>query len=312
VQIGPVAYQHFKLFEYPALEQDVFWEEGDSSVQFFVHLRPFGIEYGKTTWYDGLVYLSFLSFEHFLIDPEVNKLPLSGEARTAILKHLSGQEKQAPDKRREEKELRTAEMKRMFMENGGMHHHIYREYGKGYQPALLDELQWRRELVEKYTQQLRHEDRESVIKYLATSLRYNGVQEVEDLLVVLAKEATPKARQAFSKVLDETFESDQAVGLLVSLLDSAHEDSYWQDYVFNTLFRMRHQPAARAFIRQCLEGDNEVYFNKAVEVLQMWAYFGDQALAEDQLLSGLNWSKAVAGDPSFRETLGKVIHVLKY
>ncbi|MCB0631018.1 MAG: hypothetical protein R2824_15000 [Saprospiraceae bacterium] len=306
MQVGPVAYRHFKLFEYPALAQDEFWEESDSSVQFFVNLRQFGIEYGKTTWYDGLVYLNFLSFEHFLVAPEAQKLHLAEETRTAILKHLSRQETKMPDDR--DDESHTAEMKRMFMENGGMHHYIYREYGKGYQPAPLEEQQWRRELVDKYMEQLRHEDRESVISYLTSVLQYNGVQDVEELLFCNAKEATPKARQAFSKVLDEQFKSDKAVEILVSLLEFAEQDNYWLDYVFNTLFRMRHQPVARAYIRECLEGDDEVYFNKAVEVLQMWAYFGDKALAA--LLPGLNWSDASADDPSFRETLAKVVRLI--
>ena len=203
MQIGPVAYQHFKLFEYPDLVLGKLGEDSDDTAPFFINLWPFGIEYGGTTGQGDPADLNYLSFEHFLTAPEVAKLPISSWTRSAILQQLSHSEPKRPDPGPEKSD--AAEMKRMFMENGGRHASIYRDYGKSYRPNPLDEQRWRRELVEKYTEQLRHEDRDYVISYLASSLQYNGVPDVEDLLRRLAKEATPAARQAFRKVRKDLF-----------------------------------------------------------------------------------------------------------
>ncbi|MCK6695047.1 MAG: hypothetical protein L6Q97_23475 [Thermoanaerobaculia bacterium] len=68
---SPASYKHFTLFEYPAPSETLMrWEEGNEKASDFVIVRPYGIETGRKNWYDGLVYLKFLSFEQFLHLPE--------------------------------------------------------------------------------------------------------------------------------------------------------------------------------------------------------------------------------------------------
>jgi hypothetical protein len=85
---SPAFYAHFKLFEYPSLKNPVIWEEGDHKAQDFVCLRQYGIEIGRTTWYDGLVWLNFLSFERFLADPSAYQTYLTPKTREEISRHL--------------------------------------------------------------------------------------------------------------------------------------------------------------------------------------------------------------------------------
>ncbi len=307
LQIGPVSQKHFQLFEYPKLPIDRFWEEGDHKSSDFVNLRHFGIEYGCTNWHDGLVYLGFISFERFLADPVVLERIISPDIRAELLEHLSVKD-QVPQ--REEEDPQKAKMKKIFMENGGMHHHIHREHGDSYSASPIDEFIWRRELLDELTQRLKMIDHYSGLNYIATVLRYHSVPELEALFVAAARTSNLKARQAIGQVMSEHFNSEAAAQVTLSLLEYEDESDYWRNYVFNALGRMRNNRAVQRFVIQCLKGDNETHFKKAVEVIQLWGMKGDNALMDRDLWLSLNWQDACAADPNFTRGLEKVIKII--
>ncbi|MCB9340634.1 MAG: hypothetical protein H6577_21130 [Lewinellaceae bacterium] len=308
LQIGPVSQKHFELFEYPKLPIDRFWEEGDHNAKDFVNMRYFGIEAGRTNWHDGLVYISFISFERLLADPKPLERLISPAIQAEISGHLSDRHKKQP---REEPDPTKARMKQMYMENGGMHHYILREHGDSYVPNPVDEFIWRRELLDKMTQRLETIDHYSGLNYIAAVMRYHGVPDVEEQFLKAAATPNLKARQAIAQVLDEQFQSEKAVDVLRSLLQFENEESYWRDYVFSSFGRMRQNRAVQRFIIQCLRGDHEIHFKKAVDVLVLWGMKGDTALMDRQLLLSLKWEDACAADPDFNQSLSKVIRIIE-
>ena len=308
LQIGPVSQKHFPLFEYPKLPIDRFWEEGDHKRKDFVNLRYFGIEAGAQNWYDGLMYLSFISFERLMADPHGVERLISSDIRAEILQHLQVREKPP---QREGESLEQTRMRQMFMENGGMHHYIYREHGNSYKASPIDEAIWKRELMDELTQRLKTIDHYSGFHYIATVLRYHGVPNIEALFVEAAKTPNLKARQAIGQVLSEQFNSDAAAEVTISLLEFEDTSDYWRNYVFNALGRMRQNKAVHRFIIQCLQGDNETHFKKAVEVLVLWGMKGDAALMDRELWLSLNWEDACANDPAFRRSLNKAIKIIE-
>ncbi len=80
----------FPLFEYPKqITGPLLWEDGDYKASNFVALREYGIETGRTTWYDGLVYLNFVSFEHFLSLPPHKYPDINPNIREAVTDYLA-------------------------------------------------------------------------------------------------------------------------------------------------------------------------------------------------------------------------------
>jgi len=252
--------------------------------------------------------LTFFSFEFFLSPPWKMGDYFTPEMRTGIEQHLSrrGNRKPARDVLAPEP---NAESKRLFMENGGNVHYIHRDgFGDVYKATPAEEEAWRKELIEKYTQRLREEDNETILTHIVESLGYNNAN-VADLLCEAAKSALPKAKMALTKLLYEKYDPERGVEIHLTLLELEEQDSYWRDYVFRILFQQRSTRVAQRFVVQCLRGDNELHFRKAVDVLQMWGYYGDKALTDIEFLRSLNWQDACAADPNFTKALDKVIRI---
>lgn len=176
IQAGSLAsYQHFRCFEYPDFPvSPLQWTDGDEKVSDFVTVRDFGIEWGRTNWHDGLVYLNFLSFEHFLNVPLPEYVPITPEMHskinTLIQKAQKASEKAATERSAEgepsasltysgehysEKSTLTqtqdnAESKQLFMDSGGQTHYIYLDgNGDRYSATPAEEAKWREELLRK-------------------------------------------------------------------------------------------------------------------------------------------------------------------
>ncbi len=117
---------------------------------------------------------------------------------------------------------------------------------------------------------------------------------------------TPGEKMDMAEGLLQNPHSDEGVRALIALLEYETESDYWRNYVFNRLFKLRDNPGVQRFVLDCLEGDNEVWFKKAVDVLSAWGFFyGDTLLADRALLLRLNWDDATAHDPDFRSALEK-------
>jgi hypothetical protein len=176
IQAGsPASYQYFQFFEYPNfLVSPLQWTDGDDKVSDFVSVRDFGIEWGRTNWRDGLVYLNFLSFEHFLNVPLPEYVPITPEMRSEINALINAQlasEKAGsnrPNDLEQTGELRysvgedytekltipkiadNAESKQLFMDSGGQIHYIYLDgNGDRYSATPAEEAKWREELLRK-------------------------------------------------------------------------------------------------------------------------------------------------------------------
>lgn len=98
---------------------------------------------------------------------------------------------------------------------------------------------------------------------------------------------------------------------LISLLEYEAEESYWRSFVFNYCGKLRGNKRVENFIAECLRGDNEIHFKKAVDVLTMWGYSGDKVFQNRPLLLQLNWEDATANDPNFREALEKTLQLIQ-
>jgi hypothetical protein len=324
IQAGsPASYAHFKLFEYPRLENPMLWEEGDHLAKDYVCLRQFGIETGATNWRDGLVFSSLLSFERFLADPTAFQSDLTPEIREVINQHL------APAfvvKNRDESKYGTwdehgadpspdnARSKQLFMDNAGQTHYIYRDgFGDEYRASPAEENAWRQELLEKYARRIKEEDDGVVLTQIARNMQLNHAKNVEELLLEAANNATSlTAKQGLAQALHEIFNHEKAAELLVSLLQYEEESEYWRNYVFNRFAKMRENRGAQRFIVQCLKGDNEIHFKKAVDVVGFWGlHLGEQPLADRNLLLSLNWEDATAQSIHFTKALEKVVKIVE-
>ena len=300
-------YDHFELFDYPSLPIDRYWQEGDANRQSFVNLRPFGLEYGEQNWRDGLVYSGFFSFEHFLTRPQTVAKQISPEIRTEIEEFLST--RNGAVKSQEPHSDSTAEMKKIFMENGGIRHYIYRDRGDSYNPSAADESLWRQELIEQYVQRLGTTDNKTSLRFITEALVYHKVEKVDDTLFEVARTASPKSRQAIWEVLNEFFPGSPNEEILISLLQFAEQDSYWRDFVFHAFFKMRGNRGVQHFLIECLRGNDETHFKKAVDVLRMWGIYGEKILMDRDLLDGLNWEVAKADGEDFLKSLERIVRL---
>lgn len=246
IQAGsPASYQHFQCIEYPKFPvAPLEWTDGDAKASDFVIVRDFGIEWGRTNWHDGLVYLNFLSFEHFLNVPLPEYVPITPELCSEInvliqSAQISAQKTATPrsDEGEEtaglpylgehysEKSTFTkvpdnAESKQLFMDNGGQIHYIHLDgNGDRYSATPAEEAQWRVELLEKYSQRIKVEDDGVVLSQIARSMLFNGATNVEDLLLAAAENAPPKAKQGLAQALVEVFNSEKGAEILISLLE---------------------------------------------------------------------------------------------
>lgn len=331
------SYKHFPCFEYPTFPvSPLQWTDGDSEASNFVTVRDFGIEWGRTNFHDGLVYLNFLSFEHFLTVPLPEHVPITPEMRSEIHELISAQmarEKSGASRSNQAEPTvglmytagehyaesanvarlaATEESKRLFMENGGQTHYIFLEgNGDRYSATPAEEAKWRVELLEFYAKRIQEEDNGTVLVHIARNMQYNGASNVEELLLAAAENAEPKAKQGLAQALVEVCNSDKGAEMLISLLELEAQDSYWRDYVFNSFFRTRENRLVQNFLIECLQGDKELWFKKSVDVLRTWGAFGEKALTDKNLLNALNWEDATAADPDFRSAFDKVIKIIK-
>ncbi len=185
IQAGsPASYQHFQCFEYPQFPvAPLEWTDGDAKVSDFVIVRDFGIEWGRTNWHDGLVYLNFLSFEHFLNVPLPDYVPITPEMHSEINTLIQKAQKpsgKAATARSVEGEptvgltysgelysekstlgqaTDNSESKQLFMDSGGQTHYIHLDgNGDRYSATSAEEAKWRAELLENYTKRITVED----------------------------------------------------------------------------------------------------------------------------------------------------------
>jgi len=125
------------------------------------------------------------------------------------------------------------------------------------------------------------------------------------------KPPTPREKMDLSELLLKT-DSNSVKGAetLIALLEYEAEESYWLSYVFNCAFKLRGNKTVENFIVECLQGDNEIHFKKAVDVLQMWGFYGDKVFQNRALFQQLNWEDATANDPEFRAALEQTIKLI--
>jgi len=313
IQAGsPASYKHFELFEYPTIgDLTRHWVNGDHNVSDFISIRDYGIEIGATNWHDGLVYLKFLSFEHFLTVPSSENSIITPEIRVEIEALL---QRKATYKKLEDithPEI-NAVSKRLFMDNAGQVQYIHLHgFGEDYKASYSEEAAWRAELIDQYIHRLSVEENEFTILHIAKNLELNGVKNIGELIFTAAKNATPKGRQTLSKILIDQYDAEHGAEALISLLEYERYTDYWRNYVFNSMFKMRNNKTVQHFIIEKLQGDHKIHFEKSVDVLRAWNYRGDEDQLDRNLLNELNWEDATAHDPNFISALDKTIKIIQ-
>lgn len=180
---SPASYKHFALFEYPKQPvSPLHWVFGDHNASDFITVRDYGIETGATNWHDGLVYLQYTSFEHFLTLPPREGSLITPSIRAEITQLLTP--KIPVTETLDRAALGKNEVsKRLFMSNVGQVHYIYLDGdGPNYSASPAEEAAWRAELIADYTRRLSEEDDPSMLEFLARGLVMNGVKNVEEIL----------------------------------------------------------------------------------------------------------------------------------
>ncbi|MEQ1745736.1 MAG: hypothetical protein ABMA02_09940 [Saprospiraceae bacterium] len=263
---------HFELFGYPKIELPLHWEKGDWKASDGIYVRNHGIDLSSSNWRDGPTYLGCVSFEHFLNAPPNPFSVFTPEIRADIERFLS--------------------RKSIFSKEG------------------IKEPEQEAEPMSAPEREIRSTDDGVELVKIAQKMLAEGVPDAENLFYEVAKTAEVKAKQGLAHALAEAFNSEKAVEIYRSLLELEVHDSYWRDHVFNRFLKMRNNPAVPPFVLDCLRGDNEMHFKKALDVLRYWGAVGDTALADRNLYENLNWNDATANDPDFRaalETVGKIL-----
>ena len=169
-QVGGPAYKaHFPLFEYPRLEDTLEWTNGDHIASDFAMIRPYGVEYGRQNFHDGLVYLSFLSFEQILTRQDLANAiftpPILEEIRQYLSPSPSVEEKPVPAANPLDAILaRKERSKQLYMDNLGMPHYIHLDgFGDEYEATAQEEAQWQEELIDSLLEQLKDPERRDYV-----------------------------------------------------------------------------------------------------------------------------------------------------
>ncbi len=148
------------------------------------------------------------------------------------------------------------------------------------------------------------EIRAAIEVYLGRASRHSPVNPNEPAA------PSPREKMEAAEALLKHPESEEGAEILISLLEYESEEVYWRNYVFNRFFKLRTNKRVQNFVVQCLQGDNETHFKKAVDVLTMWGVYGDNALMDRALLQSLNWEDACANDPDYRQAFEKVLPII--
>jgi len=122
--------------------------------------------------------------------------------------------------------------------------------------------------------------------------------------------ASPREKMDAAEMHLKQPDSVEGAEILISLLEYESEEVYWRNYVFNRFFKLRTNKVVQNFVVQCLQGDNETHFKKAVDVLTMWGIYGDKVLTDTVLLKSLNWEDASTNDPDFRQAFEKILPII--
>jgi hypothetical protein len=116
---SPASYKHFSLFDYPVQPvSPLHWTFGDYRASDFINVRDYGIETGAANWHDGLVWLHYTSFEHFLTLPTPVGSLFTPEIRACIEELLAPKISVEKEFDRAEPDGNT-ESKRLFMSSAG-------------------------------------------------------------------------------------------------------------------------------------------------------------------------------------------------
>ncbi len=145
--------------------------------------------------------------------------------------------------------------------------------------------------------------RAEIEAYLGISSKCNRPDDgTQWPLEIPPKSPTPRQKmdKAEALLLDQP-ESQEGAEILIALLEYEAETDYWRNFVFNFCFKLRENQTVQQFIIQKLQGDNEIHFKKAVDVLRVWGIKG---------VNALNWNDATANDPNFRAALEKTTHII--
>ncbi len=151
------------------------------------------------------------------------------------------------------------------------------------------------------------EMRGKIEAYLDKTSTYNPAKPAE----IGPKLLSPREKMDLAESLLQDPNSTKGAEILGSLLEYEAESDYWRNYVFNRCCRLRKNPKVQNFIASCLQGDDEIWFKKASDVIGFCGLpLGEKVLAAKGLLFALNWEDATANDPKFRAALEKTLKII--
>lgn len=116
---------------------------------------------------------------------------------------------------------------------------------------------------------------------------------------------SPGYRQELALKMWKEDKDEASVDIFLSLLEEK-TDSYWTNFVFNQFGRMFESRKVKEFVRECLEGNNEKLYKKAIGVLQLWQIRGDMPWLNREIFMALEWQEKLKGDAIYKYNLERV------
>ena len=187
--------------------------------------------------------------------------------------------------------MSTFTPKELYIMNGGNKVYIYKDgFGDVYSATPAEEAEWAQEVVARALTRIDEEKSTTNIKFAVDTLRFHHYTALEALLLNKLKDTTPARQIGFATALWMFYRYATSFDIILHNLQQ-HRAECLND-AFYALGDFIKNPAATAFIINCLEGDDEEYIAKANMTIGIWAWSHLPALRENSLLELLRLGKA--------------------
>jgi len=180
----------------------------------------------------------------------------------------------------------TFTSKELYMMNGGQLLHMYKDgFGDIYKATPAEEAKWAAEVVDNALQKIATEQNRSQLQSAIDTLIYHKYSGLDTLLLNSINESSPERQIVFASALWKMVQYKKSFEIIFKIL-LQHRAKFLND-VFLGLNDFKEHEAAKHFLVNCLEGDDDELAIKAQLTLSMWAWRGLPALRENKLLEAL-------------------------
>lgn len=176
--------------------------------------------------------------------------------------------------------------KELYMMNGGNTLYIYKDgFGDIYEATPQEEVAWSQEVIANALVKIDKETNVVNLKFAINDLIFHGYENVDLLLLNKIQNTSPTRAIVFATLLWTMKGYEKSFGVIYQLfLNYRHQ---CLNDIFHALTEFKNNVAARKFLLDCINGDDEQLHAKAHTTLTMWAYTGMPELRAAGLLDTL-------------------------